>query len=75
MAEQTKCVLAQGRRGAETGIMESGYKGQACPQSPLLDAIARDLDVTDQLTEACRSLEVVLAADRSVREERMIALG
>ena len=39
-----------------------------------LDAIEKDLDISGQLLEAHRSLEVVLAADRSVREERMVPL-
>lgn len=40
-----------------------------------LDAIEQDRDITGQLEEAHNALEVVLAADRSVREGRMIPLG
>jgi len=43
-------------------------------QAFLLMAIAEDLDLTRHMGDAIRSLEVVLAADRSMRERRAIDL-
>ncbi|MBF9232696.1 Gfo/Idh/MocA family protein [Microvirga alba] len=40
----------------------------------LLRAINEDLDLTDHMTDAVRSLRIVLAADESVRTGRVIAL-
>jgi hypothetical protein len=43
-------------------------------QAFVLKAIAEDLDLTRHMDDAVRSLEVVLAADRSMRERRAIDL-
>ena len=43
-------------------------------QAFVLKAIAEDLDLTRHMNDAIRSLEVVLAADHSMRERRAIDL-
>jgi predicted dehydrogenase len=43
-------------------------------QAFVLKAIAEDLDLTRHMNDAVRSLEVVLAADRSMRERRAVDL-
>jgi len=43
-------------------------------QAFVLKAIAQDLDLTRHMNDAVRSLDVVLAADRSMRERRAIDL-
>jgi len=43
-------------------------------QAFVLRAIKEDLDLTRHLSDAVRSLEVVLAADRSMRERRAVNL-
>jgi predicted dehydrogenase len=40
----------------------------------LLRAITEDLDLTDHMSDAVRSLEIVLAADRSVRTGQVVTL-
>ncbi|MEM1401585.1 MAG: Gfo/Idh/MocA family oxidoreductase, partial [Pseudomonadota bacterium] len=44
-------------------------------QAYMLRAIAEDLDLTDHMQDAVSSLEVVLAADQSIRERRPVDLG
>jgi predicted dehydrogenase len=41
----------------------------------LLKAIADDLDLTDHVADAVKSLRIVLAADRSVRERGVVSLA
>jgi hypothetical protein len=43
-------------------------------QAFLLDAVRNDTDLTRHLDDAIRSLEIALAADRSMRERRAIDL-
>ena len=43
-------------------------------QAFVLEAIRRDVDLTRHMEDAVRSLEVVLAADRSMRERRAVDL-
>ena len=43
-------------------------------QAFVLKAIREDLDLTRHMDDAVRSLEVVLAADRSMREGRAVDL-
>ncbi len=40
----------------------------------MLDAIRRDVDLGKHMDDAVRSLAVVLAADRSMRENRAVDL-
>jgi len=46
----------------------------ALEQAFLLKAIAEDMDLTRHMDDAIRSLDVVLAADRSMRERRAVDL-
>jgi predicted dehydrogenase len=41
----------------------------------LLDAIDRNIDLTDHMNDAVKSLKIVLAADRSIHEGQVVALG
>lgn len=41
----------------------------------LLDAIENDLDLTDHMNDAVKSLKIVLAADRSIHEGQVVALS
>jgi predicted dehydrogenase len=43
-------------------------------QRVLLDAIVNDRDLTDHMEDAVNSLRIVMAADRSIREERVVPL-
>jgi predicted dehydrogenase len=40
----------------------------------LLDAIDRNIDLTDHMNDAVKSLKIVLAADRSIHEGQVVAL-
>jgi hypothetical protein len=40
----------------------------------LLDAIDRNIDLTDHMDDAVKSLKIVLAADRSIREGQVVSL-
>jgi predicted dehydrogenase len=41
----------------------------------LLDAIDRNIDLTDHMNDAVKSLKIVLAADRSIHEGQVVALA
>ena len=43
-------------------------------QRYLLKAIGEDLDLTEQMNDAVKSLKIVLAADRSIHEGQVVAL-
>jgi hypothetical protein len=43
-------------------------------QRYLLKAIRDDLDLTDHMNDAVKSLKIVLAADRSIHEGRIVLL-
>lgn len=43
-------------------------------QSYLLEAITRDLDLTDHMNDAVNSLRIVLAADESIRTKQVVSL-
>jgi hypothetical protein len=44
-------------------------------QQYLLNAIDRDLDLTDHMNDAVKSLKIVLAADESVRTGQVVTLA
>ena len=44
-------------------------------QKFLLDAIEKNIDLTDHMNDAVKSLKIVLAADRSIHEGQVVALS
>ena len=40
----------------------------------LLEAIEKDLDLTDHMNDAVKSLKIVLAADKSIHEGQVVTL-
>ena len=55
------------------GELVKAFKG-AKPKSVLLKAIEEDLDLTDHMEDAVKSLKIVIAADRSIHEGQVISL-
>ena len=43
-------------------------------QRYLLKAIREDIDLSDHMNDAVKSLKIVLAADQSIREGRIVSL-
>jgi hypothetical protein len=43
-------------------------------QAFLLDAIGKDVDLTDHMNDAVNSLRIVLAADESIRTKQVVSL-
>ena len=43
-------------------------------QRHLLEAIVKDLDLSDEMDDAVTSLRIVLAADESVRKKKVVTL-